>query len=185
MRDVVTMPVSMTNWLDDSGYYEYEPAKSNEINRSNYDPQLLASLVPDPDIITKSLQIPTAHLVGNDTLDGRPVVVISYGDANTLMPAPTSTSAKGTSGSLYVSKVVTYWIDRETNQLLQYSSETTTVGGTHDGLKDTVVNKIALDELLPRSNFPADFFTFKLPEGAVLVEAQTPTPDPPSAPGKP
>ncbi|HST03668.1 MAG TPA: hypothetical protein VLQ48_02920 [Chloroflexia bacterium] len=178
MKDVVTVPVSMTNWLDDSGYYEYDPANGNMINRSEYDPRLVVSLLPDPNIITRTLRLENAHLVGNDTLDGRPVVVITT--ENDVTPSPTPKDLTS-----YKHVVVTYWIDHEANQLLKYSAETTTIGGTQDGLKDTVVNKIALDELLPRSNFPADFFTFKLPEGAVLVEEQTPTPDPPSAPGKP
>ena len=47
------------------------------------------------------------------------------------------------------------------------------------------MNKIALDELLPRSAFPADFFNFKLPEGAVLFNMETPTPERTAAPGKP
>jgi hypothetical protein len=183
MRDVVTVPISATNWLDDSGYYSYEPAKGNTINWSAYDPQSLASLIPDPEIVTKTLQIPNAHLVGNDTLDGRPVIVISAGDPNSLRPAPTSTATKGVTS--YLNTVVTYWIDRKTNQLLQYSIVSTTVRGAQVGLIEKTVNKIALDELLPRSAFPVDFFDFKLPEGTVLLNVNTPTPERTTAPGKP
>jgi hypothetical protein len=183
MRDVVTVPISATNWLDDSGYYSYEPAKGNTVSWSEYDPQLLVSLLPDPAIITKTLQIPNAHPVGNDVLDGRPVVVITFGDANSLRPAPTSTATKGVSS--YLNTIATYWIDRETNQVLQYSTDTTTVGGAQAGRIEKSVNKIALDELLPRSAFPVDFFDFKLPEGTVLFNEETPTPARTAAPGKP
>jgi hypothetical protein len=175
MKDIVTVPISATNWLDDSGYYSYDPAEGNTVSRSDYDPQVLVTLLPDPEIITKSLQLPSAHLVGKDTLDGRPVLVISYGDPNSLRPAPTSTATKGVTS--YMNTVVTYWIDRETNQLLQYSLESKTVRGAQVGLIEKTVNKIALDELLPRSAFPADFFDFKLPEGAVMFNVETPTPE--------
>jgi hypothetical protein len=175
MRDVVTVPISATNWLDDSGYYSYEPAGGNTVSRSDYDPQVLVTLLPDPEIITKSLQIPNAYLVGNDALDGRSVVVISYGDPNTMRAAPTSTATKGVPS--YMNTVVTYWIDSETNQLLQYSLESTIERGAQVGLIEKTVNKIALDELLPRSAFPADFFDFKLPEGAVMFNMETPTPE--------
>ena len=180
MRDIVTVPISATNWLDDSGYYSYEPAKDNTVSWSKYDPQLLAPLLPDPEIITKTLQIPNTHLVGNGSLDGRPVVVISSDDPNSLRPAPTSTATKGVTS--YMNTVVTYWIDSETNQLLQYSLENTTVRGAQVGLIEKTVNKIALDELLPRSAFPEDFFDFKLPEGTVMFNMETPTPERTSKP---
>ncbi|MEP6775200.1 MAG: hypothetical protein ABJA50_06340 [Chloroflexota bacterium] len=183
MKDIVTVPISFTNWLDDSGYYSYDPAGGNTVSRSDYDPQVLVTLLPDPEIITKSLQIPGAHLVGNDTLDGRLAVVISYGDPNTLRAAPTSTATKGVTS--YMNTVVTYWIDSETNQLLQYSSESAIVRGAQIGLIEKTVHKIALNELLPRSMFPANFFNFKLPEGAVLSNGETPTPERTAAPGKP
>jgi hypothetical protein len=180
MKDVVTVPISATNWLDDNAYYSYEPAKGNEISWGPYNPQLLVSVLPDPEIITNTLQMQNAHLVGNDTLNGRPVVVITVGDVAT--PAATPTAKVGSS---YKNKVVTYWIDRETNQVLQYSIETTTVGGAQSGLVERTVNKIALDELLPRSAFPADFFNFTLPEGTVFYNGLTPTPAITPAPGKP
>lgn len=183
MKDIVTVPISATNWLDDNAYYSYEPAKGNTVSWSKYDPQLLVSLLPDPEIVTKTLQIPSAHIVGNDVLDGRPVVVIKFGDANSVRPAPTGTATKGVSS--YLNTIATYWIDRETNQLLQYSLENTTVGSAQAGLIEKTVNKIALDELVPRSAFPADFFDFKLPEGTVLFNMETPTPERSAAPGKP
>ena len=60
----------------------------------NIDPQLLVSLLPDPEIITRTLQLPNAHLVGNDTLDGRPVVVIVVA-IRTPWSSATSLSTKG------------------------------------------------------------------------------------------
>jgi hypothetical protein len=183
MKDLVTVPISATNWLDDSGYYSYEPAKDNTVSWSKYDPQLLAAIIPNPEIITQGLQMPNAHLVGNDTLDGRPAVVIVVGDSNTLIPAPTASTTKGVPS--YNNTIVTNWIDPVTNQLLQYSIESTTVRGVDVGLIEKTVNKIALDELLPRSAFPADFFDFKLPEGTVLFNVNTPTPERTAAPGKP
>ena len=169
MKDVVTAPISATNWLDDSGYYEYESSKVAQVVRSAYDPQLLAALLPDPEIVTKTLQLPNAHLVGNDTLDGRPAVVIAVPSNDTASATP---SAKP--GTTHKNTVTTYWIDRNTNQLLQATIEITTVGGSQNGLIDKTVNKIALDELLPRSAFPADFFTLQATGGGCTVQYGNP-----------
>jgi|GEM_PF-4838076 len=156
MRTKVTMPHTATTWLDDNAYYEYEPDKGNQVRKYPYDPKYLAAVVPDPEIITKTLQMPGARLVGNDTLDGRPVVVVAVPNGPT--------------------RTITYWIDRQTNQILQIivaPSESST------GPAEKVVNRIALNELIDRNDLPSDFFEFKLPPGAALVENpafSTPTP---------
>jgi hypothetical protein len=177
MRDVVTVPISATNWLDDNGYYEYEPAKGDQITWSAYDPQVLPLILPDPGIFTKTMQMPNARLVGEDTLDGRSVTVIEV---------PGSTPAQGTpsakDGLVHKDSVTTYWIDRQTSQLLQVSGVITTVGGSQNGLVSRTLNKTAVDELLPRDSFPADFFTSGVPGVTMPFGSQTPTMSVPGAP---
>jgi hypothetical protein len=175
MRTQVTVPTTIMTWLDDHAYYEYEPNKGNQVRKYPYDPKYFAAVLPDPEIITKTLQMPDARLVGDDTLDGRPVVVITVSSSNAPSPPPPMKGA-----SPYVATTVTYWIDRHTKQILQITMVNTTVGGPQDGLvRDKTLNKITLNELMDRSDLPADFFEFKLPPGATLVENpafSTPTP---------
>lgn len=151
MRTKVTMWHTATTWLDDNAYYEYEPDKSNQVRKYPYDPKYFDAVIPDPEIITKTLQMTGARLVGNDTLDGRPVVVI------TVSYSPPST--------------VTYWIDRQTNQVLKIEG---TSPPSSSGPARKTVNRIILNELMDRSKLPADFFEFKLPPGATLVEEGNP-----------
>jgi hypothetical protein len=156
MRDQVTVPVSATNWLDDNGYYEYIPSQGSEVHKYPYDPKYLAAVIPDPEIVTETLKEPNAHIAGNEVLNGRFALVIE-------VPGQT-VSARGTA----LATTTKYWIDTKTNQLLQIESVTTIAGGLQQGPTERTVNKLVLDELKDRSEFPADFFTFMLPPGGVL-----------------
>jgi hypothetical protein len=175
MRSIVTVPISAMTWLDDNAYYEYEPAKGNMVHKYPYDPKYLAGALPDPEIVTKTLQIPNARLVGDDTLSGRPVVVIMVSSTNSNEPSVPAQTPVAREASFHTGTTGKYWIDRENNQLLQFSTVVTLIGGPQDGLvKEESVNKIALNELIDRSALPADFFEFKLPPGATLVQGEFP-----------
>jgi hypothetical protein len=172
MRGKVTTPITAETWLEEDAYYEYEPEKSNEVRKRQYDLGYLSAVLPDPEIITKTLKQPNARLVGDGILDGRPVVIIVIDYSEPTPPAGVQKS--------HTTNTVTYWIDRRTNQILQVVLED---GGPQGGsYRQRTVNRIALDELIDRSKLPADFFEFKLPPGATLVEGVTQTPTPSRSP---
>jgi outer membrane lipoprotein-sorting protein len=145
MRTKVTVPDSIMTWLDNDAYYEYDLEKGNQVKKYPYDEKYLAAVIPDPDILTKTLKLTNARLVGDDVFDGRPVVVV--------------TVDRGAGGT------AKYWIDRQTNQLRQVEG---VISSSPSGPTERYVNKIALDELINRNELPADFFEFKLPPGATL-----------------
>jgi hypothetical protein len=166
MRNEVTVPVTTMTWLDDNAYYEYQP-ENNQVRKYRDGVRYLAAVVPDPEFLTKTLQMDNARLVGDDTLDGRPVVIITVSNNGTSDPTPPSESK-----SSATTTTVTYWIDRQTMQVLQVSQVVTPPTSSTNPVGKTV-NKVVLNELLDRSTLPPDFFEFTLPPGATLIEEDT------------
>ncbi len=156
--------------LDDDSYYEYDPQNGDTVTRYSFDPKYQASVVPDPNIITDTLQMPGARSLGETIWNGRRALLIEL--SNDSAGTDEAVGAKGTpSGSNGTqeadsSPVNMYWIDLETNQILQV--EIITVDG--DGQTRDVHNYIELDELIDRSSLPPEYFTFELPPGASLVD---------------
>ncbi|MDQ6694946.1 MAG: TlpA family protein disulfide reductase, partial [Chloroflexota bacterium] len=104
-------------------------------------------------MITTTLELRNAHLAGHDTICGRPVVVIE-------------TTSSGTPGAVSTSR---YWIDTQTEQLLQYTDVTTRTSGTEHARVEIRVDKLALDELQDRETLSSDYFAVRQPPGSVLA----------------
>jgi cytochrome c biogenesis protein CcmG/thiol:disulfide interchange protein DsbE len=165
MRSYVSVPITAWTWIDEDYLYEYEPAQGKYVTQQPYDPTILTHILPDPDVISRTLhQSPDAQ-VSDEILDGRPVtkIVITSNTPANLTQLPGG-------GSTYTADRITSWIDKQTYQLLQFEGVITTTGGLKDGFVEKQLLKITVNELVNRSELPDDYFTFKLPPGAVLGE---------------
>ena len=154
---------------------------------------------PTPDIVTKTLKLPGAHIVGESTIDGRPAIEVEA--ASTGYP-PDPMTASGLPSEKYATStpqppsqdsertVISYrrWIDKLTDQVLLQEHSVKYISGPRSGQIITQELRVVRDESIDARELPADFFTFKLPPGATLIEQEqpfsvpTPTLVPASAP---
>ena len=165
MRSYVTVPITVSTWLDEDYLYAYEPVQGKYVTQQPYTQTILTHILPDPDIISRTLQQSPDAQVSDEILDGRPVTKIVI-TSNT--PANLTQLPEG--GSTYTTDSITSWIDKQTYQLLQFEGVITTTGGPKDGFVEKQLLKTTENELIDRSELPDDYFTFKLPPGAVLGE---------------
>lgn len=149
-------------WVEEQAIYHYSPNPDNLASKQPYYPQYVSFYFgPDPELLTRSLNMMDARIVGTDSLNGQPVTIVE-GYFEKTAPA-TPTDGKD-SWRPTVKKVV--WLDTQEDRLLKTEYTSTYSNGRVDVSTEVVME----DELSDISEIPVDFFKFKLPEGATLVE---------------
>jgi outer membrane lipoprotein-sorting protein len=159
-------------WVEEDSVYDYTPGlftgpRGDEIVREvykyPYDPRHLELYVPND--MNYLLTMPDAVIVGEDTLDGRPVTMVeSIAEKPEPLPPPDAGKENR--------QVFDYrlWVDKETGQVLQRQHTMTSIEGPRTGQVTIFTFRVVKNELLEATAFPPDFFTFKLPEGAKVLE---------------
>ncbi|MDQ3929704.1 MAG: redoxin domain-containing protein [Chloroflexota bacterium] len=158
-------------WVEDDAIYlhlqgdaDVQPA-ANVVLKYPYNADYLEMYGPDPDALTKLLtRNPEARVIESTWMDNHPVVKVVV-DRSIGQPEQAPTP-----GVVRSSLTRTYWIDSETGQYRRAESVTRGSGPAGSMQVYTSTITIERDELLSASQVPPDLFTFKLPEGANLVE---------------
>ncbi|MDQ3705242.1 MAG: zf-HC2 domain-containing protein [Chloroflexota bacterium] len=165
-------------WLSDDALYlhftgdeDVRPV-ANVVLKYPYDPDYLKMYGPNPDALSKLLdRNPEARVLGNTWIDNHPVVKVVV---ESRLGQPGATPVPGEVTSEEPSRTRTFWIDAETGQYRRAEAVTRAPrqpGGSLEVFTSTIV--IERDELLDASQVQPDYFDFKLPEGANLIERDT------------
>lgn len=156
--------------VGEDSVWDYNPTLYPSIVRNYpYDPKMLKNFVPNSNIVDQMLQLPNTHVVQNATLDGRPVLLIEQTGEAKVGSAPDQVNPQG---------ILSYriWLDKTTYQALQHQHALREVrDGVFTDKVDTGLSKIMLDEMKDSSDFPADLFTFEIPDGATIKAVTGPT----------
>ena len=158
-------------WVTDDAVYNYGQLSTFQVLKYPYNPSYTNRYMPDPGLVASWLNEKqlSSRLVAHVTLDGRPVAEI----ATAAYTMPTAYGDRDLRTA-----VDHVWIDTSENIMVKLHRETTYVSGADKGRVETFDYHLVKDELLDRSALSADFFDFKLPAGAKVVDSVDPVANP-------
>lgn len=161
-----------STWVEDNAIYNYQPSQDNTVFKYAYNSRYVSMLGPDAGAIDAKLKsLPNARIAGQATVMGRPAVEI---ESITNRPTPTPASTTKDAPPVYSyspSTTETYlWLDKDTGQLLKRQYVAHYTEGSLAGQVTTNTVVLEKNDLFDASYLPEDFFKFKLPPGAKLVE---------------
>jgi hypothetical protein len=164
-------------WVTNDAVYDYKAGSTTTVLKYPYNPDYAARYTPDTKIITSWLELPNSSIVGYSTLQGRPVVEIA-----TTAEKPATIPTPDRKLKTHAAQDDQVWLDTQTYQMVKLHRVTTQVQGAFSGRVDTQVYNLIVDELQDASDFPPDFFEFKLPEGAGVYDGVDPFAQPTATP---
>lgn len=152
-------------WVEDEYAYRHR-LENNSVYREPYNSNFLGSAVRMEDsILRPGTMNYDAIPGGSGTVNGRAVTFVEYAASSNAAPEPPDPSVP----EFYITKIRAA-IDPQTRQVVQYQLIKVYMRGGRSGTTEVASGyDLVLDELKDRADVPADFFQFKLPEGAVLL----------------
>ena len=174
----------MTVWVEEDAVYALSEGYTSPrtVYMYPYNPGWLGIFGPNDDAVSRALQVPNSHVVGNTTVNAVPVVEIAT-IADRAAATPQATQGGLTAPEMpVVDKYV--WIQPESGRAMHVEYVHYYYSGISAGHVETNTNSLVLDEIRDISEYPTDFFKFSLPDGAKLVtgapDPMQPTPAPPA-----
>lgn len=151
-------------WVEDDHVY-WHRADTNRVYRNEYNSSLLNSHLPNQDnFLRQGTVFYDAVTLGTGTVNGRSVTLMEYLGSSDTAPEPPDPSVP----DFFTTKIKVA-IDSQTRQVVQYRAVKEYMRGPRSGTSEISMGyDLVLDELKDQAEFSADFFKFKMPEGAIL-----------------
>lgn len=154
-----------TLWVEDEYAYRHR-LDNNSVYKYPYNSNMLSSEVPREDnFLRPGTSYYDAIPGGSGTVNGRSVTFMEYMASSNAAPEPPDAGVP----DFYITKFRVA-IDPQTHQIVQYRVIKMYMRGARSGTSEVASGyDLVLDELKDRAEVPADFFEFKMPEGAILL----------------
>lgn len=168
-------PNSGESWqlLTNDAFYDHPDAGSATVYKYPYETEHVKQLamgdvafyvLPDEHILNDLLAMPGASNIGESTLEGRTVTVVSLPGVRPVLRTPDAQPQYGERVDRW------YWIDRSTSQVARVEARFTTTSGDSKGFQFGVVIELTEDKILSRDTVASDYFAFPSGRWGTVVD---------------